>query len=266
MLASRAPWGLGEEKGIAAKMILQCPECRTRYLVPDNAIGPAGRQVRCASCRHSWFQEGAEIAPPPPATPAAAEATAAPEPQPAAWEPPPPPPIPEAAAPTPEPEPAAQASDEALRAYQRERRRRRNPAKLWTYAAAAAALVMIVGIGALGYFGAPGLAAWLGFPRDQAVPLRLENPPRTERRTLASGNEILSVTGRVINPTAEEQRIPDIVAELRDGGGRIVYSWTITPPVRTLPPRGATEFNSAEVDVPSGAREITLSFAGADAS
>ncbi|RXR27522.1 MJ0042-type zinc finger domain-containing protein [Sphingobium fluviale] len=44
-------------------MILNCPNCATRYLVPDEAIGVEGRQVRCASCKHSWFQEGVVLAP-----------------------------------------------------------------------------------------------------------------------------------------------------------------------------------------------------------
>lgn len=43
-------------------MIISCPACSTRYAVPDSAIGMEGRTVRCAKCRHSWFQEGPELA------------------------------------------------------------------------------------------------------------------------------------------------------------------------------------------------------------
>lgn len=38
-------------------MILTCPACDTRYVVKDGAIPPGGRQVRCASCKHSWHQD-----------------------------------------------------------------------------------------------------------------------------------------------------------------------------------------------------------------
>ncbi len=35
-------------------MILQCPSCDARFLVPDQAMGAGGRRVRCGRCSYVW--------------------------------------------------------------------------------------------------------------------------------------------------------------------------------------------------------------------
>ncbi len=40
-------------------MLISCPNCSARYLVVDTVIGPSGRRVRCATCKHVWHQGAA---------------------------------------------------------------------------------------------------------------------------------------------------------------------------------------------------------------
>lgn len=76
-------------------MIIACPACSTRYVVPDSAIGVDGRTVRCAKCKHSWFQDGPEVERPAGQVgQAAAQARPSPGSAPPAPPPPPPPPAP----------------------------------------------------------------------------------------------------------------------------------------------------------------------------
>lgn len=37
-------------------MIIVCPNCSTRYMIPDGSIGESGRKVRCNSCKELWTQ------------------------------------------------------------------------------------------------------------------------------------------------------------------------------------------------------------------
>ncbi|ATE63121.1 zinc-ribbon domain-containing protein [Rhizorhabdus dicambivorans] len=256
-------------------MILICPACQTRYLIPDAAIGASGRQVRCASCKHSWFQEGvAETAEPAPVpAPAQVQAPAAPPPA-GAWPPPPPqtvePVPPPAAADSEAPEADVQARYDApgevapvhdhrlLPAHPRPRRR---IGRLLTIVLVIAALVVLATIGAVVAVGPDKLAERLDLV-PAPVPLVIEMTSKPERRETASGNELLAVTGRIVNPTDQPQTVRDIRAELRDTSGRTVYSWTITRPVPMLAPGGSAEFDSAAVDIPRGAKNLHLAFIG----
>ena len=222
-------------------MILECPECRTRYLVPDTAIGPDGRTVRCANCKHSWFQ-----APPVLDLVARAEAQAAP----------PPPAQPERYVP-----PPAESEDYDAFAHRPPFRPRRTPAKRWTIAAIAAGVLMVAGAAAIVSLGSGGIGSLIGLSLAQeATPLTLIDNP-IERRSLDNGSEMFAISGKVVNPTNERQRVPDIRAELKDAQDRIVYSWTIRPEATTLAPKSSVEFNSAKLDVPVNSKHLVLSFA-----
>jgi predicted Zn finger-like uncharacterized protein len=97
----------------------------------------------------------------------------------------------------------------------------------------------------------------LGIASATETPLQLMMT-HSDRTQLASGNEFLNISGRIINPTEEAQPVPPIHAQLHDASGKVVYKWTIPPPAKTLPPGGSASFNSAELNIPSAAQELTV--------
>ena len=142
-------------------------------------------------------------------------------------------------------------------------RPRRNPARMWTIAAIAAALLMLAATAAVYSFGLPELGVDIALPGRGATPLKVTDI-QAENGTLASGNALLSVTGRITNPTGSVQRVPQLRAEVRDASGKAVYSWSISPPVSELQPGQSATFNSAEMDIPKGeGRRLSVTFPSA---
>ena len=319
-------------------MILTCPACDTKYVVKDDAIPPGGRQVRCASCKHSWHQEpegmvvaaesvAVDFAGPPEPAPdnaeqpligapleAVEEDLIATEPQPEVaesyrgdWAPP------SAEGPI-EPSPADEVSMEEAPAVADEWRKsepasdfapapedpivpdeasalveeppfladEQAPAAAEGIAAAEEEFVGYAPIededrprrrwplilGLLALIAAAAAAFWFlappewkeraGIAQAGATPLQLMITTN-DRQPLESGNELIAISGRVINPTDQEQNVPPIHAELRDKQSKaVVHRWTIAPPARVLAPRSSASFNSAEIDVPKGGDELTI--------
>ena len=271
-------------------MIIACPACATRYVVPDSAIGVDGRTVRCAKCRHSWFQDGPVLerpapAPPPPAVgeatdrqatqfdprPAAAPTETEPASEPKTA---PEPDVPEKTwvAPTSPVEVPAFADtgrnhvdvvyqdSPSSFAHEPPFRPRRNPAKLWTAAAVAFALLVAALIGAVSVWGVPdwvppislGARPTFGTAEPDLV---LEFPPeRQDRRTLPNGTEFFGASGTVTNVGQETRKVPSILIVLRDARDRKVYEWVVRPPKSALAPGESVTINEAVTDVPRSAK------------
>ncbi len=122
-------------------------------------------------------------------------------------------------------------------------------------------LLVVAAAAAFWFLAPPELKARAGIAEAGDSPLEVIVTTK-DRQRLASGNELLAISGRVINSTDQEQAVPPIRAELRNStSNKLVYQWTIAPPARSLAPGAAASFNSAEVDVPSGADILSLRFA-----
>ena len=291
-------------------MILTCPACDTKYVVKDGAIPAGGRQVRCASCKHSWHQEAEESpadmegaitdfgGPPPPFPESSEEALAgvpaqsaeegefaseplhgSDRPETSPWgtvseEP-------SAAATTLEtmsgPDevameeapavadewrgateaPVAVAEEEEFSSYAPIADEESGSGRRWALILGVIFLIAVAAA-AFWFLAPPEWKARAGLAQAGSTPLQLMITTR-ERQTLQSGNELILISGRVINPTDKEQKVPPIQAELRDQQTqKLVHRWTIAPPARVLAPGSSASFNSAEVDVPQGGELLTI--------
>ena len=222
-------------------MQLSCPNCGATYEVPETAIGPNGRKIRCRACDTSWFQPALAMpAAPPPVPPPLVPAPVASV---------------SIAAETPQ-APVVQPQVEETPV-----RRKRGP---WLLLALVLLVVVLGGIAATVLMGPQQIASRLGIS-EQRVPLGIAITREPDWRMIAGGSQLFAVSGRIWNPTNVEQPVPDIRAELKDAQGKTVYAWTITRPVPRLAPGGSVNFDGAAVDVPPSSSKVNVTFAGSDA-
>ena len=272
-------------------MILTCPSCGTQYAVKDGAIPPEGRKVRCAACGHSWHQPGdpvEEAAPPEETAPAPgpetdwqpdeeqyeepqdamgavaqspvdALAPGAPLVEPPVSVPVPPPDAEQWGVESVDESPEELAkeipTEEEIAAAEAETPEQQR--RSWLTGVLIALLVVAIIAIAIWFLAPDSIRRGLGLAvvAPPALQIVASTP---ERQQLASGNNIVVVSGRIINPSSSAQSVPPIKAQLRDRSGKLISSWTIMAPAPTLPPGGSASFNSGEVGIPPSGPGSTI--------
>lgn len=204
-------------------MIITCPSCTTRFQIGDNALGPAGRRVRCAKCGENWWQD-----------PVAAEPEAAPvEAEPEA------PSIPQ----TPGDIDAAIKPDRGGEPDHRvDWPEIRSDPPFWEISARGIKVgwallgVLIVTIAAGGWLWHDRVAAaWPKSARLFAlfgIEAKTAPPVFDMRETRASweeGGSVLLVEGRIVNASAAERPFPEVRLILRDADGRDIGAAPMRP-------------------------------------
>jgi predicted Zn finger-like uncharacterized protein len=246
-------------------MILTCPQCATRYFLPDVQVGRQGRAVKCTSCGNVWRVEGA------------------PEPEPE--------PEPEFVVPShhfePEPEhpfpdpeeefaAAAQRRAEILRQKKAEAERRQRQAAMITgavWAGIAAAIALCLALGIIFRIQVvkwwPGTAtayAAIGMPIN-ASGLLIDKV--TAAPAIALGHRALVVKGVLTNASAAPRPAPAFRVTMLDRAGKPLAQKVIeTAPPVALKVGEARRFQLQVADPPPGAVdvEVTLALPGGESA
>jgi predicted Zn finger-like uncharacterized protein len=247
-------------------MILTCPQCDTRYQADATKFAPPGRKVRCAKCGHVWHQEAPvepeveleqPVAPPEPSSvfaPPPSMPAMEPEPQRAAYAP-----AMEAVAPRAQAVPVVEA---------RPKPRSRTPRRIGLVAGwlALVAVILVIGWSALTYRQqiatvwpqAASLYSALGLHVNTRG---LDFVDVAYHRETEDGQQVLAVSGKLVNISAHEQSVPPIEVTLTDDSKRMLYHWSFSSNVSTLRPGQTVAFLTRLSSPPNGARHLELRFA-----
>jgi predicted Zn finger-like uncharacterized protein len=221
-------------------MIITCPNCSIRYLLAAQALGAAGRRVKCSACNDIWFQAPSE------------EERSGPPPE----------DIPDSVKPIPEGSsvPAIARDDQPIHLE--------SPGRVGGYAAAAAVAGIVFAF--LLFFHQSVAQAMPGsrffysiFGYELPVPGEgLEFDRITAiARTDPNKREVIAIEGKIVNMTHEYRDIPVMQAALRTRAGEIADTWMIAPPKATLDPGESITFRALQDNAaPEDAAEVNIRF------
>jgi len=221
-------------------MILTCPSCGTRYQTDTAHFAPQGRNVRCAKCGHVWFQ-------------APLETETEPEPEPQII----------ADSPDTHGEGAPQPGRESHAESPTAPRSRVGVVLGWL------ALLALAAGAAWAFISYRQAIAEL-WPQSASFFAAIDRPVNllglafadiAVDREFEAGQNVLAISGNVVNVTARELAVPDIRVVLTDSARRELYRWDFAPGAATLAPGAAAQFLTRLSGPPPEAEVAAVEFA-----
>jgi predicted Zn finger-like uncharacterized protein len=277
-------------------MLIVCPSCATSYTVEPASLGPAGRTVRCARCKESWFTGGPAETVSDFAADVIAEAEARETPeqpagddfgheamQPAAHiselhpadELPPmePPALPVQEAPSIMPSmeamPAAESPQDGIDSFSARRirmhvrRKQKLRSSKWT-----AIILVLLGLNAGVYFGRFQIVHF--FPQTASLfklvglDVNLRHLSFTGvkiSREERDGVPVLAVEGTIVSQSSNPIEVPRLRFAVRNATGQEIYAWTSKPSRSILEPGDKLPFRSRLASPPADASDVLVRFA-----
>ncbi len=273
-------------------MIISCPHCQTKYQVAFDAIGSAGRKVKCAHCRQAWDQVPVNEAPAIPEgikltdlaedlfdeamaeaakmrsrrkTTALVEAIAEP------------------VAPVMPDESVGETTVDLtmpppnaaeLKQRQAEFSRRQSalssrlPLARVRRGARMTSVLLLCAVLCTGYFARvqlveryPELAGLYSSIGLGVNTVGLEFTKLQTLRSLSQGKDVLSVSAQIVGIGRKPVPVPPVVVSLLDSSGRAIYEWSVNPRVPDLMAGETATFDTRLTLPPADAQRVRLSFA-----
>jgi predicted Zn finger-like uncharacterized protein len=259
-------------------MIASCPNCDTRFEVPESRLGATGRKVKCGKCGHLWLQR-ADGSTAPIATAAPAPAAAPPPidiPRPGAGQPAS---IIEqtgtrAAAEATAPDAAAaQPADEAPKPAPGPRvvapPKRRSGKRLVAMLAILVAVLGLAGLGAMALRGGElgknklvaGILGAIGLSGEEAESEGLGFENVSTARRSEGAVQMLIVSGEVVNTAAKVRIIPPLRGALLAADNREVQNWTFAAKAEKVEPGQRVRFETTLRAPSMDATDVKVTFA-----
>jgi predicted Zn finger-like uncharacterized protein len=281
-------------------MLIACPNCSTSYMIDPASLGAAGRTVRCARCKTTWYADGTATVPvaaeaemqaftgvlPPDEVPASAASDVEPGPQEGAEATEPvtaasystpseaAEPVTIADAPSLVPPvdssgpPAAGSDSDELENFAVRRKRlqaRRNKARRssrWT------ALILVLVAFNVALIGARSevvrfLPQTASLFSAIGLPVNLRNLKFDNMRISKETQDSLSslvIEGTIVSISNKPTEVPRLRFAARDATGQEIYTWTSMPSRSILGPGEKLEFRSRLVSPPASASDVMVRF------